>query len=79
MSTITLIKTLAATALLASAAAHAAAPRIEQLPRVVITGKAVTEVAQLPRVVITGSSEATLLARQLSTSAAQYNSAAKRG
>lgn len=45
-------------------AAHAAAPEVKTLPRVVVTGKAVKEVAQLPRVVVVGVSDATLLRQQ---------------
>ena len=53
---ITLIQATVAAVLLAVGAAHAAAPQeIVKLPRVVITGKAVT-VATLPRVVIVGKS-----------------------
>lgn len=54
-----LIQVLVATSLLATATFAAAAPqKVEQLPRVVITGKSVQsqQVVQLPRVVIEGRS-----------------------
>ncbi|MDI4634735.1 hypothetical protein J7U46_16865 [Pelomonas sp. V22] len=54
-----LIQALVAASLLATATFAAAAPqKVEQLPRVVITGKSVQsqQVVQLPRVVIEGRS-----------------------
>ena len=45
-------------------AAHAAPQDVKTLPRVVITGKASTQVVQLPRVTVVGASEATLLRQQ---------------
>jgi hypothetical protein len=50
---ITLIQATVAALLLAVGAAHAAPQEIVKLPRVVVTGKAVT-VAVLPRVVVVG-------------------------
>jgi len=53
-----LIRTLVAIALAGIGLAQAASPRVEQLPRVVISGKSSPavqqQIAQLPRVVIEG-------------------------
>ena len=74
-----LIQALIATSLLATATFAAAAPqKIEQLPRVVITGKSVQSqqvVQQLPRVVIEGRS---LLSQQTQL-ALNSRRAARRG
>ena len=63
----TLIQATFAALLLAFASshsAHAAPQDVVKLPRVVVTGKAVTSVATLPRVVVTGYSLATQLQQQ---------------
>ena len=60
---ITRIQASVAALLLAFSAAHAAPQDLVKLPRVVITGKAVT-IATLPRVVVTGYSLATQLQQQ---------------
>ncbi|MBV8035473.1 hypothetical protein [Roseateles sp.] len=55
MQATVLIQAAAVAAFAFTALAASAAPReVQQLPRVVITGKATPEIAQLPRVVVTG-------------------------
>ena len=55
---ITLIQATVAAFLLGFGAAHAAPQDIVKLPRVVVTGKAVTSIATLPRVVVVGKAAA---------------------